>query len=194
MCDYEIERNLLNLSYRYICGIDEVGRGAMFGPVVSGAVILNPEHLEYQIKDSKKLSPSKRIELAHSIYRDSLDYSIGWCWNDDIDRINIIEATKKSMRMAVKKLRFRPDYVLVDGMDPEFLDINGRGIIKGDNISLSIAAASIIAKVFRDHLMTAFSRFFPDFQFEKNMGYPTQKHLNMILLKGRTHFHRMSFG
>lgn len=194
MCDFEIERNLLNLSYRYICGIDEVGRGAMFGPVVSGAVILNPDCLNYQIKDSKKLSSSRRIELANSIYRDSLDCSIGWSWNDDIDRINIIEATKKSMRMAVEKLSFRPDYVLVDGMDPEFLPIKGRGIIKGDNISLSIAAASIIAKVFRDHLMTAFSRFFPDFQFEKNKGYPTQNHLNMIKSKGRTHFHRWSFG
>ena len=194
MCDYEIESDLLNRSYRYICGLDEVGRGAMFGPVVSGAVILNPEYLNHEINDSKKLSPAKRIELAHSIYRDSMDCSIGWCWNDEIDRTNIVEATKYSMRMAVKKLRFRPDYVLVDGMDPEFLVIEGRGIVKGDNISLSIAAASIIAKVFRDHLMAAFSRYFPDFQIEKNKGYPTQKHLNMILLKGRTYFHRESFG
>ncbi len=193
MCDYEIESGLQKLKYRYICGLDEVGRGAMFGPVVSGAVILNPERLNFEIKDSKKLSPAKRIKMASDIYRDSLDYSIGWCWNDDIDRINIVEATKKSMQMAIKKMHVRPDYVLVDSLNPDFLKIKGRGIIKGDNISLSIAAASIIAKVFRDQLMVDFSRFFPDFQFENNKGYPTQKHLNMISLRAKTYFHRKSF-
>ncbi|MCK4835645.1 MAG: ribonuclease HII [Candidatus Aminicenantes bacterium] len=194
MCDYKIERKLLKQEYRYICGVDEVGRGALFGPVVSGAVILNPGILNFKIKDSKKLCASKRLELAEDIYQHSLAYSVGWCWNDEIDCSNILEATKKSMRRAVNKLQINPDYVLVDGLAPDFLNIKGEGIIKGDSKSLSIAAASIIAKVFRDQLLIDFSKYYPEYDFEKNKGYPTQKHLNMVTLKGITEFHRKSFG
>ena len=193
MCNYEIERNLLNRGYRYICGIDEVGRGALFGPVVAGAVILHPKKLNFEIKDSKQLSPKKRMELAHYIYGNALAYAIGWCWNDEIDDLNILEATKKAMKMAVKGLQISPDYVLIDGMKPDFIDVCGRGIIKGDNISLSIAAASIIAKVFRDQLLTAFSRYFPGYLFENNKGYPTRKHIEAVASRGITDFHRKSF-
>jgi ribonuclease HII len=197
MCDYELERNLLKRKYKYICGIDEVGRGAMFGPVVAGAVILDPgkvnETKTSEIDDSKKLSPKKRREIAEYIYKNAAAFSIGWCWNDEIDTFNILEATKKAMKMALQGLQFTPDYVLMDGMNPDFIDIEGKGIIKGDCKSLSIAAASIIAKVFRDELVASLSLFFPDYCLESNKGYLTQKHRDALLSKGMTEFHRKSF-
>jgi ribonuclease HII len=197
MCDYAVERELLNQDYRYICGVDEVGRGAIFGPVVAGAVILDPGKVyDYAIKgvnDSKKLTPKKRHELAGYIYMTALAYSIGWCWNDEIDERNILEATKRAMKMAVKGLQISPDYVLIDGMEPNFLNTEGQGIIKGDNTSLSIAAASIIAKVFRDETITAFAQFFPGYCFPQNKGYPTRDHINAVAIKGFTEFHRKSF-
>jgi ribonuclease HII len=197
MCDYAIEQELLNRNYRYICGVDEVGRGALFGPVVAGAVILNP-HRSYEcknkgIRDSKKISPGKRRELAEYIYMTAMAYSIGWCWNDEIDHCNILVATKKAMKMAVKGLQISPDYVLMDGMEPNFLNIRGQGIVKGDNTSLSIAAASIIAKVFRDEMIMDFSRFFPGYRFSRNKGYPTRDHIDALAIKGLTQFHRKSF-
>lgn len=197
MCDYAVERGLLNQNYRYICGVDEVGRGAIFGPVVAGAVILDPGRVyDYAIKginDSKKLTPKKRHELADYIYMTALAYSIGWCGNDEIDECNILEATKRAMKMAVKGLQISPDYVLMDGMEPNFLNTEGQGIVKGDNTSLSIAAASIIAKVFRDETITAFARFFPGYWFPQNKGYPTRDHINAVTIKGFTEFHRKSF-
>lgn len=192
-CSYDIEKNLLKRNYKYICGIDEVGRGALFGPVVSGAVILDPDKLHPRITDSKKLSHKMRVELSGFIYRNALAYSIGWCWNDEIDRCNILEATKKSIKMAVKGLQFSPDYVLLDGMKPDFLNIEGEGIVKGDNKSMSIAAASIIAKVFRDELLVSFSRFFPHYRFQKNKGYGTREHIHAVSVNGLTEFHRKSF-
>jgi ribonuclease HII len=197
MCDYAIERGLLDLNYRYICGVDEVGRGALFGPVVAGAVILNPDKAyDYEIKgidDSKKLTPTKRRKLAEYIYSTAPAYSIGWCWNDEIDECNILEATKRAMKMAVKGLQISPDYVLIDGMEPNFLNTEGQGIVKGDNKSLSIAAASIIAKVFRDETITTFARFFPGYRFPQNKGYPTRDHIDAVTGKGLTEFHRKSF-
>ncbi|MGE5342831.1 MAG: ribonuclease HII [Candidatus Omnitrophota bacterium] len=193
MCNYDIEHELINRNYRYICGVDEVGRGAAFGPVAAGAVILNPERLNPELNDSKKLSPKKRLELAKFIYRNAVAYSIGWSWNDEIDEINILQATKKAMKMAVKGLQIIPDYVLMDGMKPDFIDIKGEGIIGGDSISFSIAAASIIAKVFRDELMTAFSPRFPQYFLENHKGYLTAQHLNAISTNGLTEFHRKSF-
>lgn len=192
-CNYEIERKLQNRNYKYICGIDEVGRGALFGPVVAGAVILDPEKLNHEINDSKKLTHKKRVELAGYIYENAPAYSIGWCWNDEIDDCNILEATRKAMKMAVKGLQISPDYVLLDGMKPDFIGIEGEGIIKGDNKSLSIAAASIIAKVFRDQLLSSFSRFFPQYRFQTNKGYATREHIQAVSLKGLTEFHRKSF-
>ena len=192
-CNFDIERNLLKRNYKCICGIDEVGRGALFGPVVAGAVILNPKKLNDEIKDSKKLTHKKRLELSGYIYENALAYSIGWCWNGEIDEFNILEATKKSIKMAVKRLQILPDYILLDGMKPDFISIEGEGIIRGDNESFSIAAASIIAKVFRDQLLISFSRFFPEYRFQKNKGYPTKDHIHAVSLNGATEFHRKSF-
>lgn len=193
MSDYDLETSLLNRQYRHICGIDEVGRGALFGPVVSGAVILDPNHLNFDIRDSKKLSPVKREYLAHEIYSHAIDYSIGWCWNDEIDEINILEATKKSMVMAVRGLKIPPDYVLMDGMEPDFIDIDGEGIIHGDDRCLSIAAASIIAKVLRDRLIISFDEYFPAYQLKNNKGYPTVNHKQAIETAGISPYHRKSF-
>jgi ribonuclease HII len=193
MSNYDIERKLLNRNYKYICGIDEVGRGAVFGPVVAGAVILNPGKLNDEIDDSKKVSPKKRFKLAEYIYMNAYAYSIGWCWNDEIDTCNILEGTKKAMKMAAQGLQLSPDYVLMDGMKPDFIGIEGEGIIKGDSISMSIAAASIIAKVFRDELIVSFARFFPHYRLEKHKGYLTRNHWDVIQLKGITEFHRKSF-
>jgi ribonuclease HII len=193
MADFSIEAGLLKNHYRLICGLDEVGRGCLFGPVVAGAVILDPRRLNPEYNDSKKLSPARRQNLALDIYETARAYSIGWCWNDEIDRCNILEATKRAMRQAFQRLQLRPDHVLVDAIVPDFLPVAGQAVVKGDEKSLSIAAASIIAKVFRDRLLEAFSRFFPEYGLEMNKGYPTQKHKNMILWKGETIFHRKSF-
>ncbi len=194
MCDYEIESLIIKEKQgTFVCGVDEVGRGALFGPVVAGAVILDPERLNYEIKDSKQLTHKKRIRLAEEIYKHARAFSIGWAWNDEIDRINILQATREAMKMAIRGLQIRPDYVLIDGMRADFIDISGKGVIGGDNISLSIAAASIIAKVFRDRLMESFHHLFPKYDFCSNKGYPTKKHKTMISLVGRTVYHRNSF-
>ena len=193
MADFAIEADLLKKNHRFICGLDEVGRGCLFGPVVAGAVILDPGRLNPDYDDSKKLSPAKRRRLARDIYEKALAYSMGWSWNDEIDRNDIIAATKRSMCRAVQRLQIKPDYVLLDAVDPDFLHISGQGLVRGDQKSLSIAAASIIAKVFRDQLLEEFSGFFPEYDLAKNKGYPTQKHKNMLLLRGETIFHRRSF-
>ena len=193
MADFAIEAELLKKNYSRICGVDEVGRGCLFGPVVSGAVILDPQRLNHEYKDSKKLAPAQRLRLAHDIYEKATAYSIGWCWNDEIDRSNILEATKQSMLEAIRRLQVEPDYVLIDAISPDFLPVCGRAIVRGDEKSLSIAAASIIAKVFRDLLLEDFADFFPDFGLAQNKGYPTQKHKNMLLFQEVTIFHRKSF-
>ncbi|MBN2345957.1 MAG: ribonuclease HII [Candidatus Aminicenantes bacterium] len=193
MADFAIEAELLGKNHRWVCGLDEVGRGCLFGPVVAGAVVLDPARLNYEYDDSKKLSPGRRLELAEDIYSRAVAYAIGWCWNDEIDRSDILTATKRSMRRAVKNLQIRPDYLLIDAIAPDFLPFEGRAVAGGDGKCLSIAAASIVAKVFRDQMMGQFARFFPAYDLAKNKGYPTQKHKNMLLLKRETIFHRKSF-
>ena len=193
MADFSLERELLEKECRAVCGVDEVGRGALFGPVVAGAVILDPEKLDSRIRDSKRLSPRKRELLARVIYSSAHAWSIGWCWNDEIDRVNILQATHKAMVKAVAGLQISPDYVLIDGMEPDFLSVRGAGIIRGDDRCLSIAAASIIAKVFRDHLIMDMDRFFPGYELAANKGYPTRNHSQALSHRGITPFHRLSF-
>ncbi len=193
MADFAIEAALLRQKRRWICGLDEVGRGCLFGPVVAGAVILDPGKLNPEYDDSKKLSPARRRLLARDIYDKAQAFSIGWCWNDEIDRCNILVATRRAMLQAFRRLQLKPDYVLVDAMVPDFLPVPGQAIVKGDEKSLSIAAASIIAKVFRDHLLETFSRFFPEYDLAHNKGYPTKNHINVLLWRGETIFHRKSF-
>lgn len=192
-CSFNIEKELIDKKYSYICGVDEVGRGSLFGPVVSGAVILNPDRLNFEIDDSKKIPSKKRELLAEDIYKNALAFSIGWCWNESIDEMNILNATKSSMKQALMNLQIIPDYVLIDGMNPDFLYVKGEGIVKGDSKSISIAAASIVAKVFRDELMRQFSRHFSEYGLEKNKGYPTRDHISSLNKTGLSYFHRKSF-
>lgn len=193
MSDFSLERELLGKECQAVCGVDEVGRGALFGPVVAGAVILDPLRLDLRMRDSKRLSPRMRELLAGEIYSSARAWSIGWCWNDEIDSINILQATRKAMAMAVAGLQIPPDYVLMDGMEPDFLPVRGTGVTRGDDRSLSISAASIIAKVFRDHLIVGMARFFPDYALAANKGYPTRDHVRALSVKGMTPFHRLSF-
>jgi len=180
-------------NYRNLCGIDEVGRGSLFGPVVAGAVIISEEILSAGLRDSKKLSSQQRLKLAEEIYSRAKDWAIGWSWDEEIDEVNILQATKLAICRAVKNLRIKPDYVLIDAIDPSFLNISGSGIIRADEKFISVAAASIIAKVFRDGLMEQFANFFPEYQLAKNRGYPTSDHRQVILKKGFSLFHRRTF-
>jgi len=193
MTDYSLEREQLDQGHRCVCGVDEVGRGALFGPVVAGAVILDAANLDHRIRDSKRLSPRKRSELAQVIYATARAWSIGWCWNDTIDRLNILEATRIAMRRAVAGLQIIPDYVLIDGMEPDFLPVRGAGILHGDDRSLSVAAASIVAKVFRDDLVVRMSGWFPEYELDSNKGYPSPRHVRALAEYGPTLFHRRSF-
>jgi len=193
MADFSLEREQLELGYRSICGVDEVGRGALFGPVVAGAVILDPENLDNRIRDSKRLSPRRRRELAVWIYANAPAWSIGWCDNEDIDRVNILEATRIAMKRAVSGLQIPPDYVLIDGMEPDFMPVRGAGILHGDDRSLSVAAASIIAKVYRDELIVRMSRWFPQYELDSNKGYPSARHVRALEEHGATLFHRRTF-
>ncbi|HDP95422.1 MAG TPA: ribonuclease HII [Candidatus Aminicenantes bacterium] len=193
MTDFSLEREQLDQGCRFICGVDEVGRGALFGPVVAGAVILDPLNLDFRIRDSKRLSARRRVELATVIYAIARAWSIGWCWNDAIDRINILQATRVAMARAVAGLQIPPDYVLIDGMKPDFLPVRGAGILHGDDCSLSVAAASIIAKVFRDDLMIRMAGWFPEYELSANKGYPSVRHILALKHHGTTPFHRRSF-
>ncbi len=193
MASFEIENNLLKQGFKNICGIDEVGRGAIFGPVVAGAVIMNPGELNQNINDSKKLSKKMRIRLSRYIYSKAIAYSTGWAWHDEIDSLGIVKATKIAVKMAVMNLQIKPGYVLIDAMESDFLSIAGESIIKGDEKSISIAAASIVAKVFRDNLIVNFSKYFPEYSLDKNKGYLTRDHYQAVRTYGRSVFHRESF-
>ncbi len=193
MPDYEIEDNLRKKGFLLICGVDEVGRGSLFGPVVAGAVILKKNVIIEELNDSKKISNRKRKEIAEKIYENSIAYSMGWVWNDKIDEINILNASKLAMNLAISKLQKKPDYILVDGFDLDYNGIGTMGVIKGDLKSNSIAAASVIAKVFRDGLLEKFDKYFDIYSLKKNKGYPTKFHVNVLLYKGESIFHRKSF-
>ncbi len=176
-----------------ICGIDEVGRGPLAGPVMAGAVIL-PKDLRIQwINDSKKLSEKRREELYEVIMREAIAVGIGTATPERIDEINILQATYEAMRQAVGSLTPSPDLLLVDAVHIPDLTIRQVSIIKGDARSQSIAAASIIAKVTRDHLMEEYDRRFPEYAFASNKGYGTAAHIEALKKYGPTPIHRRSF-
>lgn len=179
---------------RLEAGIDEVGRGCLAGPVVAAAVIL-PEDLHIEgLMDSKKLSPKRREELAYLIKGEALAYAIEEVSPEVIDRINILQATFRAMNQAINALSITPEYLLIDGN--KFRNegkIPYETIVGGDDRVASIAAASILAKVHRDHLMVTLAQDYPQYDWENNMGYGTPKHLNAIHLHGITPHHRRSF-
>lgn len=177
----------------YICGIDEVGRGPLAGPVVAGAVILPKDCEILYINDSKKLSEKKREELYDIIMEKAIATGIGMAGPQRIDEINILQATYEAMREAINNLSIKPDILLNDAVTIPNVDIMQVPIIKGDAKSISIAAASIIAKVTRDRLMVEYDKMMPEYGFAENKGYGTQQHINALKKYGATPIHRRSF-
>ena len=190
---YEYEHQLKEKGYQLICGIDEAGRGPLAGPVFAAAVIL-PEGLEdLGINDSKKLSEKKRDLLFEQIKEKAVDYSIASASEKEIDEINILNATFLAMKRAVERLSVKPEIALVDGNRKPGTGIEELTIVKGDAKSISIAAASILAKVSRDRYLTELDRQYPQYQFAKHKGYPTKLHYDMIKQYGVSPVHRLSF-
>lgn len=179
--------------YGYICGIDEVGRGPLAGPVVAGAVILPKGKRILYVNDSKKLSEKKREELFDVIKEDALSYGIGIVSPERIDEINILQATYEAMREAVNKLSVKPDILLNDAVTIPGIDVKQVPIIKGDAKSLSIASASILAKVTRDRLMVEYDSLYPEYGFAKHKGYGTKVHIEAIKEYGPCPIHRRTF-
>ena len=189
------ERKLLAVGDKYIAGIDEVGRGPLAGPVVCAAVImpLNDEDIIEGVDDSKKVSAKKREKLAAIIKEKAVCYCICRVEPDEIDRINILEATKKCMSQCIAGLETKPDAVLVDALKIDTHGAKCVPIIKGDSKSYSIGCASIIAKVYRDALMDEYAKEYPAYMFEKNNGYGTAAHIKAIKETGPCKIHRRSF-
>lgn len=179
--------------YSYICGIDEVGRGPLAGPVVAGAVILPKDCDILYLNDSKQLSEKKREELNDIILEKAVATGIGVVSPERIDEINILQATYEAMRQAIGNLSVKPDLLLNDAVTIPKVEIPQVPIIKGDAKSISIAAASIIAKVYRDHLMVQYDEIFPGYGFAGNKGYGAQAHMEAIRTLGSTPIHRRSF-
>lgn len=180
-------------NYLYICGIDEVGRGPLAGPVVAGAVILPKDCDILYINDSKKLSAAKRDELYDEIMEKAVSVGLGYVGPERIDEINILQATYEAMREAVSKLDPQPDLLLNDAVTIPGLPQKQVPIIKGDAKSISIGAASIVAKVTRDRLMEEYDRMFPEYGFASNKGYGSAEHIAAIKEYGPTPIHRRSF-
>jgi ribonuclease HII len=181
------------MGHQIVAGIDEAGRGPLAGPVVSAAVIL-PEGADLPgIDDSKKLTSTRRNRLYDRLYTVASAIGIGVVDTVEIDRINILQATLRSMAMAVANLQPRPDHLLVDGTFTIASDLPQQAIKKGDSLSISIAAASIVAKVTRDRIMTQVDALFPEFGFCRHKGYPTQTHRAAIVRHGCSPIHRRTF-
>ncbi|MBS4189212.1 ribonuclease HII [Bacillus sp. FJAT-49705] len=188
----QYEHDYRSQGYENIAGIDEVGRGPLAGPVVAAAVILPPTFYLPGLDDSKKLSEQKRNAFFEIIKREALSVSIGIISVKEIDRINILEASKKAMLTAIAGLKTKPDFLLIDAVKL-MTPYPQEAIIKGDGKSISIAAASIVAKVTRDRMLIQLAKEFPQYGFSQNMGYGTKEHLNAIKEFGITPHHRKSF-
>ena len=191
----QYEKALQGKGYRLIAGVDEVGRGPLAGPVVCAAVImpLDEASLVVGVDDSKKLSEKKRELLAEQIKEKALAYTIIEIDEKMIDEINILEATKLGMKRAIEELKIQPDVVLTDGNMTINITHPQKSVVHGDALSYSIGAASIIAKVHRDHKMVEFAKTYPDYGFDKNKGYGTAEHIKGIKEKGLCPIHRRSF-
>ena len=194
MCDLlSYEKDLYKTGIKLIAGIDEVGRGPLVGPVVAAAVILPVNYMLAGLTDSKKLSDTKRQTLYKIIIEDAVAYGIGVVPPSKIDEINILNASLLAMQIAVNNLKVKPEYLLIDGNKKIDSDIMQQSIIKGDSLSLSIAAASVIAKVTRDSLMYELDLAYPEYGFAEHKGYPTKKHLENIVKYGLLDNYRFTF-
>lgn len=189
----DFEKKYSESGYQFICGIDEVGRGPLAGPVVAGAVILPKDETILYINDSKQLSKKKREELYDIITDKAIAYGVGIVSEEKIDEINILQATYEAMRIAIDNLKVRPDILLNDAVKIPGVDIKQVPIIKGDTLSASIAAASIVAKVTRDRMMQAYDSIYPGYDFASNMGYGSARHIQELKEKGPCDIHRKTF-
>ncbi len=187
------EKQAMLSGYKVIAGVDEAGRGPLAGPVVSAAVVLPPNFDVPGINDSKTLSEKKREALFPVIQNQAIAFGIGMADHEEIDRINILQASLLSMKRAVEDLGLTPDYLLIDGKFTIDSTIDQRPVIKGDALSLSIAAASILAKVTRDRIMKDLDLRYPAYGFSRHKGYPTKAHKAAILTHGPCPVHRKSF-
>lgn len=178
----------------YICGIDEAGRGPLAGPVVVASVIMPKDSMIEGVNDSKKISEKKREELYDKITEEAISYAVAIIDQNEIDEINILEATKKGLTTSIKELTVKPDIILVDALKGiDTLKIPYKSIIKGDALCYSISAASIIAKVTRDRIMRQWDEIYPQYGFEKHKGYGTKAHIDAIKQYGLCSIHRRSF-
>ncbi len=189
---YEFEHKLIQIGKIHICGVDEAGRGPLAGPVVAAAVILKPGVILKHVKDSKQLSKKQLLVALEEVKQHALAIKVVFGSVEDIDRINIYRATKEAMVAAIEGLDIQPDFILTDAMPiPEYKNLES--IIKGDQKSISIAAASIIAKTTRDAYMKNMHTLFPLYGFDQHKGYPTKKHIEALMTFGPTPIHRKSF-
>lgn len=187
------ERSLWQKDVKFIGGIDESGRGPLAGPVVAAIAIFPPFKKIEGVGDSKKFSPKRREQLFEFITREALDWGVGIVSERIIEEINILQATRLAMTKAIRNLTIPPEFLLIDGPISLDVEISQRPIIKGDEKSFSIGAASIIAKVIRDRLMQKYHRLFPKYGFSENKGYPTPKHLNALENYGPCPIHRRTY-
>ena len=190
----EIDKSYFKEGYNYICGIDEAGRGPLAGPVVVAAVIMPKDSMIEGVNDSKKVSEKKREKLYELIIEEAISYSVGIVDQNEIDRINILNATKAGLTEAVRTLKVKPELILVDALtNIDTCGVPYQSIIKGDAKSYSIAAASIIAKVTRDRIMREWDKVYPQYGFVKHKGYGTAAHISAIKENGLCPLHRLSF-
>lgn len=190
---WEIEQTWADRGFHAICGIDEAGRGPLAGPVCAAAVIL-PERLDIPgLNDSKKLTDKKRRELFPIIEEQAVAFGLGWASQEEIDEINILQATFLAMSRAVEQLNIRPDLALVDGNRAPALDLPVETVVKGDSLSASIAAASVLAKVSRDDVMLRMAEEYPGYGFEVHKGYGTKAHYEALRKFGPSPIHRRTF-
>ena len=190
----EHENELRNKGFKTICGIDEAGRGPLAGPVVIASVIMPEDSMIEGVNDSKKVSEKKREAIYEQILEEAISYGVAIIGQDEIDEINILNATKKGLTMSLKELTVKPDLILVDALEHiDTLGIPYEPIIKGDAKAYSISAASIIAKVTRDRIMREWANVYPEYGFEVHKGYGTAKHIAAIKEHGICQIHRKTF-
>lgn len=191
MCNYEKEAHAHG--FVHIAGLDEVGRGCIAGPVVSAAVILSPGAWLPGVDDSKKLTPKKRSALCKDIKKQALAWAVACVFPPYLDKINILNATRESMILAVRELNIQPDFLLIDALKLPDIKIKQKSIIRGDSLSLTIASASIIAKVERDSIMENLDLLHPGYGLARHKGYATREHIEALLSRGPSEIHRISF-
>lgn len=189
----KFERELYKNNITLIAGVDEAGRGPLVGPVVAAACILPKNYKLEGLNDSKQLSEKKREEFYHILQKEALSIGVGIVSAQEIDELNILEASRKAMYIALDNLDITPEYILSDAMSLNDIDIPSRPIIHGDALSLSIAAASVIAKVTRDHIMIEMDKLHPEYNLRKHKGYPTKEHLALIEKYGIFEEYRKTF-